>query len=90
MTWVPIIFPRTACASTIRSSIRACPTRIPIQPLDFLILDQFNYKADTQTFSVGLESTQWERYLFSVNYSLMLADGYNANGLAGQSLAAGR
>jgi len=62
------------------------PNKNPDQPLDFLILDQFNYKADTQTFSVGLESTQWERYLFSANYSLMLADGYNASGLAGQSL----
>jgi len=57
----------------------------PNVPLDFLNLDQFNYKVDTHTFTAGLEKS-WERYLFSANYSLMLAKGYNANGLAGQSL----
>ncbi|HYO28784.1 MAG TPA: hypothetical protein VER68_10935 [Azonexus sp.] len=57
----------------------------PDVALSFMNLDQFNYKVDTHTFTAGLEK-QWGDYLFNVNYSLMLADGYNANGLAGQSL----
>ena len=57
----------------------------PNDPLDFLNLDQYNYKVNTNTITAGLEK-QWERYLFKANYSLMWADGYNANGLAGQSL----
>jgi hypothetical protein len=61
------------------------PNPNPDVPLLFMNLDQVNYHADTHTFSAGLE-TQWGDYLFNVNYSLMLADGYNANGLAGQSL----
>lgn len=61
------------------------PNPHPDVPLDFYNLDQFNYKVNTHTLTAGLEK-QWERYLFTANYSLMLADGYNANGLGGQSL----
>ena len=53
--------------------------------LDFLNLDKYNYKVNTNTVTAGIEK-QWENYLFTGNYSLMWADGHNANGLAGQSL----
>ena len=61
------------------------PNPRPDVPLDFYNLDQLNYKVNTHTLTAGLEK-QWEHYLFSANYSLMLANGYNANGLGGQSL----
>lgn len=54
-------------------------------PLDFLILDQTNYNVDNHAFNAGFEK-QWGRYLFAGNYSLNLARGHNANGLAGQTL----
>ena len=59
----------------------------PDVPLLFMNLDQVNYKADTHTFTAGLEKL-WEPYLFRINYSFLWATGYNANGLAGQSLPA--
>ena len=63
------------------------PNNNPTVPLDFLILDQFNYNVTSQTVSAGLEK-KWENYLFSANYSLMWASGDNGNGLAGVSLPA--
>ena len=57
----------------------------PTVPLDFLILDQTNYNVNTHTIAAGIEK-QWNRYLFTGNYSLNWAQGHNANGLAGQSL----
>ncbi len=61
------------------------PNNHPTVPLEFLILDQFNYNVTSQTVSAGIEK-KWENYLFSGYYSLMLANGDNGNGLAGVSL----
>lgn len=61
------------------------PSSLVPTPLDFLILDQFNYNADNHAITAGLEK-QWGRYLFSASYSLNLTKGHNANGLAGQTL----
>jgi hypothetical protein len=57
----------------------------PAVPLDFLILDQTNYNVDNHAFNAGFEK-QWGRYLFAGSYSLNLARGHNASGLAGQTL----
>lgn len=61
------------------------PNPHPNVPLDFVILDQTNYNVNNHTFSAGVEK-QWNRYVLMGSYSLSLADGYTANGLAGQQL----
>ena len=47
---------------------------------DFLVLDQPEYKVNTQTLSAGLEK-QWNDYLFSGTYSVSTSKGDNSSGL---------
>jgi hypothetical protein len=61
------------------------PNPNPAVPLDFVILDQTNYKVNNHTISAGIEK-QWNRYVFMGSYSLNWAKGQTASGLAGQKL----
>ncbi len=56
------------------------PDSAVLTSTDFLVLGQPNYKVNTHTLSAGLEK-QWNRYLFSGNYSLTWSEGRNASGL---------
>lgn len=60
-------------------------TPFNLTSLDFLILDNTQYKVNTHTLNAGGE-WQWQDFTFSGAYSLTYSLGDNATGLAGQTL----